>query len=442
VAPNTTVTFSMGAAPASTQALIYHWFTIAGKAGSPGSADGTNSAARFNSPNGMAVDSAGDLYTADASDDTVRKLTPVGTNWVTTTIAGLAGLAGATDGTNRTIRFGAGLGWPAVDLAGNVYVPDYGNQTIRKLTPVGTNWVSSTIAGKAGSRGSVDGTNSAARFSGPNDIALDSAGSLFVVEYDANTIRKLTPVGTDWVTTTIAGKAGSRGSADGTNSTIRFNTPVGLAMDSVGNVFVADSENQTIRRLTSSDGTNWVSSTIAGKAGTAAGTDGASSASRLHTPNGVAVDRAGTVYVADTENDAIRKVTPVGTNWVTTTIGGKAGVVGSADGTNSVARFNWPVSLVLDSAGNVYVADWMNHTVRMGVPLPVFQSVSPVNGSIELIVNAAPGQTVQLQYKSDLASATWTNLGDPITATDGTISATDTPGPDQARFYRTIVVRP
>jgi len=96
----------------------------------------------------------------------------------------------------------------------------------------------------------------------------------------------------------------------------------------------------------------------------------------------------------------------------------------------------------VDSAGNVYVADNSNHTIRKGVPLLVFESVTPVNERIELIVNAAPGQTVQLQYKSDLASATWINLGNPITATNGTISATDTPEPNQPRFYRAIVVLP
>ena len=90
----------------------------------------------------------------------------------------------------------------------------------------------------------------------------------------------------------------------------------------------------------------------------------------------------------------------------------------------------------------LHFQDQNNSTIRMGVPLPIFQSVTPINGRIELIMNTGPGQTVQLQYSSDLASATWTNLGNPITATNGTISATDTPGPDQPRFYRAIVVLP
>ena len=121
------------------------------------------------------------------------------------------------------------------------------------------------------------------------------------------------------------------------------------------------------------------------------------------------------------------------------TIVGKAGSPGSAGGTNSAARFSGPTGVAVHNHGNLYVVDQSNCTIRMGMPLPVFQSVTAVNASIELTVNAFPGQKVQLQYSSDLASATWTNLGSPITATDGTISATDTPGPDQRRFYRVIV---
>jgi len=330
VAPNTTVSFSMGAASASTQPLIYQWFTIAGKAGSKGSADGTNSAIRFNGP------------------------------------------LGAT-----------------LDRGGNLYVGDGQNATVRKLAPVGTNWVSSTIAGKAGSPGSADGTNSAARFGssaalgnfGP--LGIDGDGNLFLADYINHTIRKIMPVGTDWVTTTIAGKAGTPGSADGTNSAARFKLP-----------------------------------------------------------NTVALDSAGNLYVANLGNSTIRKMTQAGTNWVTTTIGGKAGVVGSADGTNSAARFNGPCVWAVDGHGTLYATDGNNHTIREGVPLPVFQSVTPINDGIELIVNGAPGQTVQLQYSSDLTSSNWTNLGNPITAVNGTISTTDTPVADQPRFYRAIVVRP
>jgi sugar lactone lactonase YvrE len=428
--------------PASAQLQIYHWVTIAGLAGQSGSADGTNSAARFSGPGGMAVDSAGNLYVADQKNGTVRKLTPVGTNWVSSTIAGLAGHNGSADGTNSAIRFIGGdeLGWVAVDSAGNVFVADWGNNTIRKLTPVGTNYVSSTIAGLAGQSGSADGTNSAARFNGPNDVALDSAGNLFVADFGNSTIRKLTPVGTNWVSSTIAGLAGHNGSADGTNSAARFNVTIGLAVDSGGNVYVADYANSTIRKLTPV-GTNWVTSTIAGLAGHSGGADGTNSAARFSGPGGVAVDSAGNVYVADSANDAIRKLTPIGTNWVTSTIGGLFSHTGFADGTNSAARFNLPDGLRVDSAGNVYVAEGMNNTIRKGVPLPEFQSVTHTHAGIEFTWSATVGQRLQLQYNSDLTSTNWTNLGNTMTATNGTMSSSDTLGTDTTRFYR-IILRP
>ena len=218
----------------------YTFATLAGQALIAGSNDGTGSGALFNYPDGLALDSAGNLYIVDQYNFTIRKMTPSGT---VTTLAGLAGVSGSADGTGNAARFNHPWG-VAVDNAGNLYVADQGNHTMRKVTPVGPNWVVTTMAGLAGVAGSADGTNSAARFNEPDGVAVDNKATSMWRMHANHTIRKLTPVGTNWVVTTVAGKAGVSGSADGTNSAARFNKPTGVAADSAGNLYVADIEQQ------------------------------------------------------------------------------------------------------------------------------------------------------------------------------------------------------
>jgi len=421
----------------SAQPQIYQWSTIAGLSGHGGSADGANSAARFNVPACFAVDGGGTLYVTDVNNNTIRKLTPDGTNWITTTIAGKAGILGSADGTNSASRFNQPVG-VTLDGSGNLYVTDANNNTIRKLTPDGTNWITTTIAGKAGVLGSADGTNGTAQFSFPTGIVLDGGGNLLVADQDNGTIRKLTPDGTNWVSSTIAGKAMALGSVDGTNSAARFTSPLCLTIDSGGNLFVTDILNNTIRKV-APVGTNWVTSTIAGKAGVAGIADGTNSAVRFNQPNSIGVDGGGNLFVTDQNNNTVRKLTPMGTNWVSSTIGGWAGHSGSADGTNSAARFTSPYGVAVDSVGNLYVGDG-SPAIRGGVHLPVFQSVAQANGKIGLSWSAAPGQKLQLQFTSDLTSTNWTNLGNTMTATNGSVSASDTLGPDKERFYRILLV--
>ena len=360
--------------------------TLCGLGGAPGSVDGLGSAARFNVPNGIAADSAGNLYVADTGNSTIRMIRPTlaagQTQWLVTTIAGLAGAAGSADGTNGTARFKLPAGL-AVDGAGNFYVADNGNATIRILRPSvsggQTNWVVTTIAGLAGSHGGADGTGAAARFFNPFGIAADGAGNLYATDYGSCTIRMLTPglaAGqTNWTVSTIAGSLGGFGSADGTNGAAQFFNPFGIAVDGVGNLCVADSGNETIRKITpslSGGQTNWVVTTIAGSVETSGSSDGIGDAALFNRPNGIAVNGAGALCVADMFNNTVREITPGVsggvTVWAVATIAGLAGGSGSADGAGTAAQFSNPYGMALDSAGNLYVADSGNNTIRQVAP--------------------------------------------------------------------------
>ena len=377
VAPDTHAAVTFLPDPIGPLAQRYRWITVAGAVGQSGTDDGTNSAARFNSPWGIALDSAGALFVADSYNHTIRKLNREGSNWVTTTIAGWGGRSGGDDGTNSAARFNCPNSI-TLDAAGYLYVADLTNNTIRKIIPLGTNWVTTTIAGVAGQTGSTDGTNSGARFNSPSDIAIDKAGNLFVTDSANNTIRKLTPVGTNWVTTTIAGKAGPPGTEDGTNGAARFNLGKNgnscVVADNAGDLFVTDIANHRIRKLMAA-GTDWVATTLTIKADRLGVSQGLNSDVWFFEPNGLALDAGGNLYVVQSGSSAvIRKLAPVGNDWVFTTIGGREGSPGAADGTNSAARFRAPGLLKVDSSGNVYLADGLNHTIRMGIPfMPVIE---------------------------------------------------------------------
>jgi sugar lactone lactonase YvrE len=271
-------------------------------------------AARFSNPGGLATDSAGNVYVADTDNDTIRKITPAG---VVSTFAGTAGISGSADGRGAVARF-SGPQAVATDSAGNVYVADTGNHAIRKVTPAG---LVSTLAGTT-----YD----------PTGVAVDGSGNVYVADtlYSDNvpsaTILKITPAG---MVSTFAGTPYMVGSSDGTGPAASFLGPRGLATDSAGNVYVADADNyrpfhvsnNTIRKITPAGAVT----TLAGMAGTTGSTDGVGAAASFNEPAGIGVDNAGNVYVADTGNNLIRKITPTG---VVTTIVGRPGEFGFEPG--------------------------------------------------------------------------------------------------------------
>jgi hypothetical protein len=348
--------------------------TLAGTAGSPGYADGTGAAARFLSPYGVAVDTAGNVYVADQNNDLIRKITPAG---VVSTLAGTASYAGNADGTGSAAQFNHPAS-VSVDSYGNVYVADYNSNTIRKITSTG---VVTTLAGTPGTSGSADGTGSAALFTSPYGVAVDGAGNLYVADSGNSTIRKGVPltkvnvtlilsglsatydgkakpvvVTQEGIVTTLAGSSGNAGALDGTGNAAQFSSPASVAVDLSGNLYVADTGNNTIRKITPAG----VVTTMAGTAGSVGSTNGNLSSALFNAPAGVAVDGAGSIYVADTGNETIRRIV----GGTVGPIAGAVGTAGSADGSGGNANFNHPTGLTVDSSGNIYVADAGNDTVR------------------------------------------------------------------------------
>lgn len=272
---------------------------FAGSRGTTGFSDGTGAQAQFNHPAALAVDNAGNVYVADTNNHVVRKITPARQ---VTTLAGTAGQPGSNDGPAPSARFTFPTS-VAVDDRRNVWVADFGNHTLRKITPEG---VVSTVAGVAGESGSVDGAGPAARFNQIHGVALDATGNIYAADFGNHTIRKISPDGS---VATLAGAAGNCGSNDGAGAAARFCAPYAAVVDNTGNVFVADTSNQTIRKIAPGG----IVTTIAGSPGSAGSVDGPSAAARFAIPAGIAVDRNGNIYVADFGNYSVRKITPNGT---------------------------------------------------------------------------------------------------------------------------------
>jgi len=316
--------------------------TVAGMAGASGYADGAGSAARFSIPDGIAVDPAGNLYVADRGNHKIRKINPAGD---VTTFAGAYDAYGTADGLGSAARFDRPRGL-AVDSLGNYYVADENNHAIRKISPSGdvTTFAGGTVASTAAGADN-DGTGTAARFVAPFGVAIDSQNNVYVADYSL--VRKITPAG---VVTTLAGDAIAPGWADGVGAAARFKDASGIAVDASGNVFVADSFNHVIRKITP----DRTVTTIAGTVGITGYQNGTGTAARFGRPSFLAIDAAGTLYISDASKGAVRKMTAAGE---VTTLAGNPDLEDATDGTGTSARFGTPCGLAVDPDGNVYVAD-------------------------------------------------------------------------------------
>jgi sugar lactone lactonase YvrE len=388
--------------------------TIAGTAGAYGSTDANGTAARFCYPQGICQNSFDlDLYVADASNNTIRRIVPSGA-FPVVTVAGSASSSGSLDASGTAARFHgpSGICYDSDDY--NMYITDSHNHTIRKLMT--STYAVSTVAGSAGASGSVDGVRTAARFNWPlglcfsaadghlyvadsrNDTirqvsaagntltcagvpaafdrpyagCVDPAGNLYIADKDGNTIRKVTPAGQVSI---LAGSDGVAGYDDDSGQAALLNEPQSICYNpDDGALYFCDTNNSLIRRVTLAG----VVTTFAGTYGVADSVDGIATTAGFNYPSGICfntVDRC--FYVADTNDHTIRKITQAG---VVTTPAGAHETRGTSDGTGAEARFYDPVAICASPVGDVYVADTFNHTIRKVTTAGVTTTVAGIAG--------------------------------------------------------------
>jgi uncharacterized protein (TIGR03437 family) len=337
-------------------------------------------AAQLNGPAGVAVDANGLVYIADTQNQRVRTVAPPGGTLATQAGTGVAGFNGES-----VLPQVAQLNRPsglAVDAQGNWYVADTANSRVRKVQPGGNLF---TIAGNGNaSYFGDDGPATKGSVNQPEGVAADAAGNVYIADTLDHVVRKVTP---DGVITTLAGTGGAGNSGDGGPAKLaRLNQPRSVAVDASGNVYVADSGNNQVRRI---DAQGLITTV--------------DTRNSLSDPRGVAVDRAGNLYIADTGNRVVRRMSP---GAPLTTIAGTGTCCYSGDGgLASDAQLNQPWGVAVDAGGNVYVADPGNNSVRMLAPASVGLTVSAVtNAASNLAGGVAPGELVVL-YGSGLGGA-------------------------------------
>ncbi len=318
--------------------------TFAGT-GAQGSANGTGTAASFNSPSDVAIGSNGELYVGDWANNLVRTISL--SSAAVSTYAG-TGVAGLLNGTVASAEFN-GTAHIVFDKQNNLYVADEENNVIREISSSGT---VTTFAG-SGVQGYQDGTLATAQFSHPEEMVFDANGDMYVADGQNYVIRKITM--SSGMVSTFAG-TGTQGYTDGPAATAVFNNVYGLAMDGSGNLYVPDIGNNVIRKITVSTATV---STFAGS-GAQGFSNGPSASASFYYPIACTFDKQGNLYVADLFNNAIREISTAG--MVSTYAG--TGTQGSANGPATSATFYHPIAIAIDASGNLYIADEYNNEIR------------------------------------------------------------------------------
>jgi uncharacterized protein (TIGR03437 family) len=371
--------------------------------------------AELNEPQGVAVDPSGNLYISEYGDNQIRKVT----NDVISTVAGTNVFGFSGDGGVATKAEIASPWGIAVDSGGNVYVADLWNYRIRKISSSGT---MTTVAGNGVFSYSGDGAAAVkSELNGPQGVAIDGAGNLYIADTQNSVVRK---VDSNGVITTFAGTgvAGSNGDG-GQAAAAQLSKPQGLAVDAAGNLYIADTQNNRVRVVTA-DGS--ISPFAGNGNGGYSGDGGPAASAQLNQPYGLAFDAAGSLYVADFNNSRVRKVTSDGN---ISTVAGNGGTSFNGDGGQAVSSpLNRPQSVAVDSAGNLYIADTQNNRVRMVAPNGVITTVAGT-GSAGFSGDGGPALKAQLTVPGSVAVDSDGNLyiGDSNTrvrkvSPDGTIA--------------------
>jgi uncharacterized protein (TIGR03437 family) len=350
--------------------------TVAGGGASLGD-NGPASSAQFDAPCGVAIDPAGNLYIADTSDSRIRKVS----GGVITTVAGGGASYPGDNGpaTSARLYYPRGV---ALDSAGSLYIAETNSGLVRKVS----GGVITTVAG-GGNSGYNDGPATSAELLGPTSVAVDSAGTLYIADPFSHAIRKVS----NGVITTAAGK-GTQGFSgdDGPATGAQLNQPSGVAVDSAGNLYIADSDNNRIRKVSKG-----VITTVAGNAtGAFSGDNGLATSAELYKPSGIAFDPADNLYIADTYNVRIRRVSG---GVITTVAGNGTAGVGGDKGLATSAQLSGPTGVAVDSAGNLYVADADSDRIRLLTPGAPSPAISQSGNAVQ------PGSWVSI-YGSNLAS--------------------------------------